>query len=96
VLARNAYGSGQYSSEVTILSAQVPETPDPPTTTISGPNVVIDWNAPVSGGSSISSYTIYIMKSDMLTFEVNTQDCDGSKPEIVADSKCTVPIASLL
>jgi hypothetical protein len=32
----------------------------------------------VSGGSSISSYTIYIMTSDLVTFLVDTQDCDGS------------------
>ena len=96
MLARNAYGSGQYSSEITILSAQVPETPDPPTTAISGSYVIIDWNAPVSGGSSISSYTVYIMTSDLVTYLVDTQDCDGSKATIVSDSKCTVPIASLL
>jgi hypothetical protein len=64
ILARNSYGSGAYSSEITILSAQVPEKPEAPVTSVAGNNVVIDWIPPLSGGNPISSYTIYIMKND--------------------------------
>lgn len=69
VQARNAYGTGLYSSEVTILAAQVPDAPEAPTTRISGPlehgpNVVIEWNPESDGGSPITGYKVYIQTSD--------------------------------
>ena len=56
VLARNAYGSSVYSSEVTILAGQVPSQPSAPTTSISSSNVVITWSVASTGGAAITAY----------------------------------------
>jgi hypothetical protein len=42
--------------EITILCAQIPDTPIAPTTTINGVNLVIDMVAPYDGSSPITSY----------------------------------------
>ena len=60
VQARNSYGYSLYSNEVTILAAQIPETPVAPTTIIDGPNTVILWTAPFENGSPIIGYIITI------------------------------------
>ena len=56
VQARNVYGLSLNSLPVSILSAQTPNTPAAPTTQLSGTNMIINWVAPGSGGSSINGY----------------------------------------
>lgn len=58
--ARNAYGYSDYSDPVSILAAQEPAKPVPPTTTVSGTDVIVDWTAPNARGSMITHYTIKI------------------------------------
>jgi hypothetical protein len=53
VAARNEYGLSFDSNEVFILAAQLPDVPEAPTTTISGSNVLIDWEMPNFQGSAI-------------------------------------------
>lgn len=65
------------------MTAQVPETPAAPTTSINGSNVLIKWTAPFFGGSSITAYTVTIMKSDGATYVADAGNCDGSKASIV-------------
>lgn len=56
VQARNVYGLSLNSLPVSILSAQTPNTPAAPTTQLSDTNMIINWVAPGSGGSSINGY----------------------------------------
>jgi len=44
VYARNALGYSLESNTATILAAQIPDTPDAPTTTINGDYVDLTWN----------------------------------------------------
>jgi hypothetical protein len=53
VQARNEYGLSDYSSEVLILVAQLPDTPVAPTTEVVAANVLIEWTPPSSQGSAI-------------------------------------------
>lgn len=46
VQARNLVGYSDYSAFANILAAEEPDAPEAPTTTISGSNVIIDWNEP--------------------------------------------------
>jgi hypothetical protein len=84
-----------YSNEVSILAAQMPEKPYAPTTTVNGPVVDIDFEAPFDNGSPIIGYIITIRKSDNSTFETETTSCDGANPTITAQTICSVPISTL-
>ncbi len=77
------------------MAAQKPERPTAPTTTISGSNVVIDWQAPDENGSPIYSYIIQIRRADGTSFATDSTDCDGNKAAIVSQTQCTVPISTL-
>jgi len=77
------------------LAAQKPGRPTAPTTTISGSNVVIDWQAPAENGSPIYSNIIQIRRADGTSFATDSTDCDGNKAAIVSQTQCTVPISTL-
>ena len=56
VAARNSVGYSIQSSSVSILAAEFPGQPPKPVTTLVGTNVLIEWDAPSSGGSPITYY----------------------------------------
>lgn len=95
VEARNTNGYSTESSEVTILHAMAPETPSTPTSSNSGTNVLIDWNAPSDNGSTISSYTITIRQSDGTTYTEDSTNCNGSDSSVISSTSCTVPLSVL-
>jgi len=96
VLARNAYGQSVYCTPVPILAAQIPEAPISPQTEISGPNVVLSWTAPPTGGSPITGYIVTIKTSDATsTFLTELVHCDGASTAVRTSTTCTVPILSL-
>ena len=82
VQARNSHGLSDESASVSILSAQTPYQPDPPTTQFVGTSIVIRWTAPVSGGSPITAYRVIIRESDGTTFTEDKVNCDGSDEAI--------------
>jgi hypothetical protein len=87
VRARNSVGYGDFSLPISILAAQVPDMPLPPTTSIKDRwEVVIDWTAPYSGGSPITSYVVEIRTSDRSIFAEDLADCDGTDAAIVSSS----------
>lgn len=54
VRARNAEGFGDFSPAVTILTAQIPDTPAAPTTAFTAQDtVVVTWTAPSDNGSAL-------------------------------------------
>lgn len=70
VKARNAFGfSVAYSNTVSILAATEPDQPLPPTTSIVGDSVQIDWIAPSDNGNAIQSYTITIRQYNLIYSE---------------------------
>lgn len=79
------------SQSITIFHALAPEKPDPPTTTISGDNVVTTWVAPSDNGATILTYSITFRASDGSTFISEMTHCDGSDSSIVQSASCSIP-----
>ena len=52
-----------YSPEIEILCAFVPEQPAAPTTVVEADEAVINWSAPFNNGTPITSFTITIRDS---------------------------------
>jgi len=68
VESRNSYGYSALSSSISLLCAIEPEKPLAPTTTINQSEIVIDWSAPNNHGSPITSYRVYLLQSDGVTY----------------------------
>jgi len=79
---------------VSILAAEEPAKPIEPLTTLSGPNVVIQWAAPSDGGSAILSYSIKIRKHDG-TYRPDLTYCDGTTEAVFTSLSCTIPVIYL-
>lgn len=56
VAARNKYGAGPYSAEISVLAAEAPDTPSPATTAGETIYVKISWTAPASNHATIDAY----------------------------------------
>jgi len=78
IQSRNIFGYSLDSLPVSILAAQVPDQPLPPTTSLSGTSLTISWTAPDNRGKAIDSYRIRILQSDLSTYSLELNDCDGS------------------
>ncbi len=66
--SRNSYGYSTYSSSISLLCAYVP---DPPATVSSSnlaDKVIITWSSPITNGSPITAYKIYIRQTDQSTY----------------------------
>lgn len=81
---------------MSILAAQIPAQPSPPTTTVSSLNVVVAWDLPNNGGSVITAYEIKILQRDGLTYSTILADCNGTLPSVVSFRTCSIPITSLM
>lgn len=73
--ARNLDGSGGYSTEVTILAAQIPDAPTDLANVIaitSADSIGLVWSAPVfNGGSAVTDYRVwYDDATDGVTFTI--------------------------
>lgn len=54
--------------------------------------IVVTWTAPYNGATEITAYTIKIMTGDGITFAIDSVNCNGTNPTIVAALTCTVPV----
>jgi hypothetical protein len=101
IQARSEYEDlSLYSNAVSILAAQEPAQPEPPISTVEGPNdhgpnVIFTWVAPDDMGSPITAYRLEIRKSDGVTFAEDLTHCDGSREPIPSALQCSVPINTL-
>lgn len=78
VQVRNDYGYSDFSNIVSILAAQEPDIPDPPSTVFNFDHVTVSWFAPDNAGSPITAYSIFIRQNDMITYSLELSNCDGS------------------
>ena len=78
-----------------ILAAQVPETPDAPTTNVVGDDVQINWVAPDDMGSPINDYKIRIVGQDGEDYLYNQDLCANTNPLYLTLSSCSIPIYML-
>ena len=58
--SRNSYGYSTYSSSISLLCAFVPYPPTTVTTENSANKVTITWSSPITNGSPITYFKIYI------------------------------------
>jgi hypothetical protein len=93
---RNIFGwSISYSPTTTVLSAKAPATPIAVVTSITGLSVKIDWTAPSSNASTITSYKVEIKAKDD-SWKQETIACDGSNSGIISATECTIPLVTLI
>ena len=95
VQARNLFGLSASSTSLSLLAAFVPSQPIAPTTLVVGSNVQITWAAPFNGGSSITSYKVFVRETNVNQFAQDTTHCDGALASIVSAAQCLIPISAL-
>jgi len=92
IVARNSFGTSEYSETVSILAAQIPDKPVAPTTVFDRTTVVISWTAPFDQGSEITGYQVFIRESDEVTFTEDLTNCNRlTSPTLT----CTIPVIAL-
>ena len=94
VEARNSYGYSSSSGILTLLCAFVPDSPTTITTANVNDKVSVSWNEPVTNGSPITAYKIFIRRKD-LTFNQESVECVGTNAALIADRTCSVALATL-
>jgi len=94
VRALNAIGWGSYSATVTIIPSEEPDKVDPPTVSVVGSNVKIEWNVPDDHGAAITAYQIKVLESDDLTYSESAY-CDGTATSVVTNALCFIPMTAL-
>jgi hypothetical protein len=60
--SKNSHGYSDQSSSITLLCAFKPEPPASVSTSISLSKTIISWSEPISNGSPITGYKIYIIQ----------------------------------
>jgi hypothetical protein len=93
--SRNLNGYSDDSNEIEVLAAQKPSKPNSPTTSFANDIVTITWEEPEINGAPITEYAIRIRHSNLATYSVNTDYCDGSDPSVVAALTCDIPASVL-
>jgi hypothetical protein len=91
----NIYGSGPYSSILSIKAEDVPDTMSPPVVTQSGTSMEINWSTivPFDNGNTITSYTIQVFNPTTMAFVLDAVNCPGTNPAILL---CTIPTTDLV
>ena len=96
VQARNSYGFSLDSDEFTVLCASQPEAPSMPTTSIDANKVVVTWATPVTNGSPITAYKVYIRQQDQLTYTLESTECDGTDATVISSTTCEILLTTLI
>jgi 3D (Asp-Asp-Asp) domain-containing protein len=86
-------GYGSSSSAFAIIPATNPDTPLAPVTEFNGDYVVVSWELPFNGGSSINGYTIKVRQVDEITYTSTGSYCDGTTLTVINTRTCQVPIS---
>lgn len=95
VQSRNLNGYSDFSNEITVIAAQKPSKPSSPTTSFANDIVTISWSEPATNGAPITAYTIKVRHSNLATYSVPTDYCDGSDSGIIAALQCDIPASVL-
>eukprot|EP00347_Sterkiella_histriomuscorum_P011727 403371340 len=94
VVATNIYGPSPASTESKYFTAQKPDKPNPPTVTIDGIFIQINWTLPQNNNLQITGYKILI-KDYNLNDRENIQYCNGQSSTIITNRFCMIPMAIL-
>jgi hypothetical protein len=98
VRARNIYGTGLVSNELSVSAIDVPSKMTSPTVTLSSTtpftDVIIAWSAPNYHNSAITAYSILFKKADG-TYNTILSTCNGADSTIMSTLQCTVSMATI-
>ncbi|CDW74138.1 pa14 multi-domain protein [Stylonychia lemnae] len=94
VRAKNIYGYGPFSDEITILPQDVPDQVDIPLVQISGTNVNITWSKPFLRYSELDQYQVQFQKSNG-DYQSHS-NCDGSLQAIKETRTCLVAMTDII
>jgi hypothetical protein len=93
--SRNSYGYSTYSDVIILLCAFIAEPPVTVTTANVNELVTISWSEPVSNGSPITSYRIYVQEHGSTTFTEETFECVGTDSTVITDRTCSITLVTL-
>jgi hypothetical protein len=96
VQSRNKYTISDYSAELPLLCATLPLAPDAPTTSVLNNLAVISWPEPVTNGSPITGYKVYILEYDGVTYTEEKVDCVGTDVTVIANRVCYIYLDTLI
>lgn len=95
VRAKNIYDYGTFSNTVSIVAVDVPGKVGIPSVTLSGTNVVIDWDEPNSHYSTIVEYDVQFQTSTAGTFTTMNACKSSLDATILTNTNCTVDMLAL-
>jgi hypothetical protein len=93
--SRNSYGYSTYSTIVTLLCAFIADAPVTVTTANVNELVSISWSEPITNGSPITTYRIYVQENGSTTFTEETVECVGTDSIVMSSRKCSISLVTL-
>jgi len=94
--AKNIFGWGEPSEEVTIKAATRPDQIGPVTTSVTADSKVrIAWAPPNDRGDAITEYSVLLETSVPGTYLADPAGCDGADAAVTANAYCEIPLATL-
>lgn len=95
VQSRNAYEYSNDSEVLQLLCAQIPEQPEAPTTTTIANQIRVSWPQPITNGSPLTAFKIFILESDGVTYTQESVDCDGNSQTVIDSNQCFIYLDTL-
>jgi hypothetical protein len=95
VRALNIYGWGEFSTEATFFTSDVPLGSSGITMQIVNMNVEVSWTLPFSNYDPIDSYRIKVLDSTGNQYHLIETYCNGNLPVIVTERTCNIPMVAL-
>jgi hypothetical protein len=93
--SRNSYGYSSASDTLTLLCAFIADSPLTVTTANLNDQVTISWSEPVSNGSPITAYRIYVLEHGSTTFTEEIVECVGTDSTVISSRTCSIYLATL-
>jgi hypothetical protein len=78
-----------------LLCAFIPDAPSTVTTANSVDQVLIQWSDPITNGSPITGYKIYVKHEADATYTQESVECDGTSSTVINDRECQISLVTL-
>lgn len=95
VRAHNAHGWSEWSDNLTLKAAGLPETPITPTTAVNNQNIRVQWVDPDANEEAIDRYRVMLAQNDRVTFVEIINYCNGANEVTISLKACEIPISVL-
>jgi hypothetical protein len=95
IKSRNSYGFSDYSDPNNLVCAFIADAPVTVTTANVNELVTVSWSEPVSNGSPITAYKIYVQQHSSTTFTEENVDCVGTDSTVITDRTCSISLTTL-